>query len=79
VAYALWQWLPELDVLPTPGGSLLVGQLAVVAIGAAVSCVGAFALYHLYEKHFLALKRFVPLQRPRAAAPVDDAAAEPAG
>jgi peptidoglycan/LPS O-acetylase OafA/YrhL len=75
VASALWRWLPELDVLPTPGGSQLLGQLVVVAVGGVVSCVGAYALYHLYEKHFLALKRFVPLER-RSVAPVDDVALE---
>jgi peptidoglycan/LPS O-acetylase OafA/YrhL len=52
---------------PLISGSQLPAQLALVLFGVAVSYAIAFASWHLFEKRILALKRFFPYERARAA------------
>jgi peptidoglycan/LPS O-acetylase OafA/YrhL len=48
------------------GTSRLAGILAFIAIVSAASIIPAFLSWHLYEKHFLKLKRFFPRKEHRA-------------
>lgn len=48
------------------GTSRLPGILAFIAIVSAASIIPAFLSWHLYEKHFLKLKRFFPRMEHRA-------------
>lgn len=48
------------QLLPPLGGSQLPGQLLFLLIGVGLSVAAAVVSYHLYEKRFLALKRFFP-------------------
>jgi peptidoglycan/LPS O-acetylase OafA/YrhL len=52
---------------PLVAGSQIPAQLAVVAFGIGISYAIAFASWHLFEKRILALKRFFPYERQRAA------------
>jgi peptidoglycan/LPS O-acetylase OafA/YrhL len=45
---------------PTLFGSELPGQLLFYAASIAITLAAAMASWHLYEKHFLKLKRFFP-------------------
>jgi len=65
--------------LPLAGGSAIPARLAFTAAGAGVSVALAYASWHLYEQHFLKLKRFFPYrargdqEASRAAAPASSA------
>jgi peptidoglycan/LPS O-acetylase OafA/YrhL len=52
---------------PVIAGSQIPAQLVVVAFGIGISYAIAFASWHLFEKRILALKRFFPYERQRAA------------
>jgi peptidoglycan/LPS O-acetylase OafA/YrhL len=56
--------------LPTVLGSQLPAQVGVLLAGVGISYVLAFASWHLFEKHFLALKRFFNYERRKVAAPL---------
>jgi peptidoglycan/LPS O-acetylase OafA/YrhL len=45
-------------------GSMLLSQLVFYPIATAVTIVAAVGSWHLYEKQFLKLKRFIPMGRP---------------
>jgi peptidoglycan/LPS O-acetylase OafA/YrhL len=47
---------------PRPGGTFLLAQLWVFAVGTMVSTLLAAALWHVYEQPILRLKRYVPLR-----------------
>ena len=51
-----WHWSD--DYLPRIGGSPFPGRLAFMAICAAGSLAISIASWHLFEKHWLKLKRF---------------------
>jgi peptidoglycan/LPS O-acetylase OafA/YrhL len=51
--------------LPPLGGSHLAGSLVQLAAGIGLTTVVALASWHLYEKHFLKLKRLFPYGRGR--------------
>ena len=55
--------------LPTVLGSQLPAQIGVLLAGIGISYALAFASWHLFEKHFLALKRFFNYERRGAAGP----------
>ena len=55
--------------LPTVLGSQLPAQVGVLLAGIGISYALAFASWHLFEKHFLALKRFFNYERPGAKRP----------
>jgi peptidoglycan/LPS O-acetylase OafA/YrhL len=65
--------------LPLAGGSAIPARLAFTAAGAGLSVALAYASWHLYEQHFLKLKRFFPYrargdqEASRAAAPASSA------
>jgi peptidoglycan/LPS O-acetylase OafA/YrhL len=56
--------------LPTLLGSQLPAQVGVLLAGIGISYALAFTSWHLFEKHFLALKRFFNYERRAAAAPL---------
>lgn len=49
--------------LPTVLGSQLPAQIGVLLAGIGISYALAFTSWHLFEKHFLALKRFFNYER----------------
>jgi peptidoglycan/LPS O-acetylase OafA/YrhL len=53
----------EMERFPVVGGSQIVGQLAHVAAGIPLSFAVAWVSYHGFERHFLRLKRWVPMGR----------------
>jgi len=56
--------------LPSVLGSQLPAQVGVLLAGIGISYALAFASWHLFEKHFLALKRFFNYERRGAAGPL---------
>ncbi len=63
--------LTQLDgKLPTVLGSQLPAQVGVLLAGIGISYALAFASWHLFEKHFLALKRFFNYERRGVAGPL---------
>jgi peptidoglycan/LPS O-acetylase OafA/YrhL len=56
--------------LPTVLGSQLPAQVGVLLAGIGISYALAFASWHLFEKHFLALKRFFNYERRATAGPL---------
>ncbi len=60
--------------LPTVLGSQLPAQAGVLLAGVGISYALAFASWHLFEKHFLALKRFFNYERRRATGPLPSGA-----
>jgi len=61
--------------LPTVLGSQLPAQVGVLLAGIGISYALAFASWHLFEKHFLALKRFFNYERRGSAGPLPSDAA----
>ncbi len=63
--------------LPLVAGSAIPSRLAFAAVGIGISLALAYASWHLYEQHFLKLKRFFPYRArgERAEAPAVAAAA----
>jgi len=49
--------------VPMLGESQLPASLVMLAMGLAITTVLALVSWHLYEKHFLKLKRFFPYAR----------------
>jgi peptidoglycan/LPS O-acetylase OafA/YrhL len=60
-------------VLPLVYGSFVLRQIAFFSVATAVSVGVAWLSWHLYEQHFLALKRFFPYRESRPV-PVESAA-----
>lgn len=58
------------EKVPAVLGSHLPGQILFYAVATALSFAAAYLSWHLYEKHFLRLKRFFPKPRQPAAAVV---------
>jgi peptidoglycan/LPS O-acetylase OafA/YrhL len=60
--------------VPLLGGSHLPSQLVFVVLATALTSAVAFVSWHVYERHFLALKRYFPVATPSpASSPIEAA------
>jgi peptidoglycan/LPS O-acetylase OafA/YrhL len=60
------EWANDADVtFPTVTGSALPMRIAIIVSGVLLSYGAAYLSWHLYEKHFLKLKRHFERRRPR--------------
>jgi peptidoglycan/LPS O-acetylase OafA/YrhL len=65
ILYVLFRPLDYFGGLSAVGGSYLPAGLLFAVLATACAVTAAWLSWHLYEKHFLKLKRFLPYGRPR--------------
>lgn len=63
--------------MPKGGGMFFLALAGRIALGTAVSVAGALLTWHLYEKHFLKLKRFFEYRAKTLTEPVNDGIVPP--